>query len=292
MTLVLALGIMAAVAALALAWPLWRRRGAAPSRAEYDRAVFADQLAELARDIERGLIGPTEAAAARAEIERRALTVLETDARGAAPGRHRAGRALAVVMIVVLPALSGLGYVVIGRPDLPALPYAARPKPPPVATGTPKMPGPEALAGLAQMVEARLAEAPDESQGWTLLIRLYRRLDRGADADAAFATALRTAPDAARRGAIALAYGEALTGVEKGIVTPAAKAAFDVALTSLPGDPAARYYWGLWLAQSGDVAGALALWRAIEKDGPADAPWREKLKSDIERLAREAPRPR
>src|SRR3546814_8869497 len=56
-------GVMAAVLVLALARPLLRNRGAAPAAADYDRAVYRDQLAELEQDVKRGLINAAEAEA-------------------------------------------------------------------------------------------------------------------------------------------------------------------------------------------------------------------------------------
>ena len=68
--------LLAAVAFVALAgalWPLLRVRGEQPVDAQFDRAVFRDQLSELERDIARGVITDTEAASARLEIQRRLL---------------------------------------------------------------------------------------------------------------------------------------------------------------------------------------------------------------------------
>ena len=58
---ILLVGLTAAL----LAWPLWRQRKGAATRAEYDLAVFRDQLAEIERDAERGLLQPKQAEAAR-----------------------------------------------------------------------------------------------------------------------------------------------------------------------------------------------------------------------------------
>jgi cytochrome c-type biogenesis protein CcmH len=287
MTLVIVLGLMTIVAVAALAWPLLNRRAPAEDRAAFDRAIYADQLAEIARDRDRGLIGAAEAEAARTEIERRALTALEADRRGAATGRHPAGRALAAALIVALPAAAGLAYVGFGAPDLPARPFAERPKP----EAPPAMPSAESIAAMIELIEARIKEAPDDTRGWTLLIRLYQRLGRDGEAEATYRRAMEaTAKEPENAAAIALAYGETLLARADGTVTPAAKAAFDAALAAAPADPAARYYRGLWQAQSGNPAAALTIWREVERDAPADALWRAKLRAEIERLANESGR--
>ena len=79
------------IAALALAVlasivrPLLRGAEAPPDSGAFDRAVYRDQLAEIDRDIARGVLSDAEAAAARLEVQRRLLAVPD-----AAPGR-RAG---------------------------------------------------------------------------------------------------------------------------------------------------------------------------------------------------------
>jgi cytochrome c-type biogenesis protein CcmI len=72
--------VLAAAVVLAVSWPVLKSRTAGPARAQYDEAVFRDQLAELERDKARGLIGTAEADAARNEIARRLLSV-DRDAR-------------------------------------------------------------------------------------------------------------------------------------------------------------------------------------------------------------------
>ncbi len=277
------LALMAGAAAVALGWPLLRRVGAAPSRADFDRAIYRDQLAEIERDAERGLIGTEEAAAARAEIERRALSVLDGDAAATPQPASRGLRAVALALIVALPALSGAVYLFTGAPGLPGLPFAERP-----ATPAAKMPGPETLAAMGKMIEARLAESPDEAQGWALLVRLYRRLDRAGEAEALFRSLLAKAKDPKSRATIAIAYGEAWLAAENGTITPTARAAFDAALAAEPANPGARFYRGLALAQAGDRAGALALWRELQRTSPPDAPWLESLRGNIEKLEKEA----
>ncbi len=78
--------------------PLLRGREAvgADDRNAYDRTVFRDQLAELDRDLARGLIGAKEAEAARNEIARRLI------AAAAAPEAKRRSLPLAAAAATVL----------------------------------------------------------------------------------------------------------------------------------------------------------------------------------------------
>ncbi|MCZ6636706.1 MAG: c-type cytochrome biogenesis protein CcmI, partial [Alphaproteobacteria bacterium] len=90
MTLALVLGVMALAAVALLAVPLWGKRARIEDRAAFDRAVVRDQLDELDRDLERGIIGAEDAQAARTEIERRILLgagdQLAGDQSGGMPG--------------------------------------------------------------------------------------------------------------------------------------------------------------------------------------------------------------
>ena len=85
--------LVAGLLALVLAWPLLRSRHEGPvGPAEHDLAVYRDQLAELERDRERGLIGASEAAGAHAEIARRMIAAGRTrDRETAAQRPARAG---------------------------------------------------------------------------------------------------------------------------------------------------------------------------------------------------------
>ena len=63
--------LMTVAAVFAVLWPLGRR--AAPQAGGSEAAVYRDQLAEIDRDFAGGLIGASEAEAARVEIARRLL---------------------------------------------------------------------------------------------------------------------------------------------------------------------------------------------------------------------------
>ncbi len=78
--------LMTAGAAAALALPLLRKLATGTNAAEYDLEVYRDQLAELERDHDRGVITDDDMAAARTEIARR---MLAADARVLKQSAHR-----------------------------------------------------------------------------------------------------------------------------------------------------------------------------------------------------------
>src|SRR4029079_406481 len=71
MTLWFVFAMMTAAAVFAVLWPLGRAPGAL--REGTESTVYKDQLAEVERDVAAGLIGASEAEAARVEISRRLL---------------------------------------------------------------------------------------------------------------------------------------------------------------------------------------------------------------------------
>ena len=69
-----------------------------------------------------------------------------------------------------------------------------------------------------------------------------------------------------------------------GGLTPASQFAYQRAAELSPGHPAAPFFMGLALARSGDRNGALALWKGILADAPANASWRPVVEDAIAAL--------
>ncbi|GIK99338.1 MAG: c-type cytochrome biogenesis protein CcmI [Alphaproteobacteria bacterium] len=275
-------GLLTAVVVVLLLRPLFRGAGETAARSAYDLAVYRDQLAELDRDIARGVLSPEQAAAARLEIERRILAAAGPEERPA-PAAARSARAprwVAAALAVALPALALSVYVQLGAPGL--LSGSAR-------LAAPDAPGAEApddLVALADQLAKRMAETPDDPRGWLLLARSYAALGRYQDSATAYAAAISHGAAEGPQGAeVQAAYGEALAASAGGQITVAAQAAFEAALAIDPAEPRARFYLALAEAQKGRVQEALDAWVALEAEAPADAPWRPAVTAQIEQAA-------
>ena len=275
--------VTAAVLAL-LVLPLVRRGAPPPDRLDYDRAIWRDQLAEIERDVARGVLAGDQAEAARLEIKRRILATSSAPAETGSVARV-GSPLLALALIALVPALAVGLYATLGRPGVEDQPLAARmtaPPPGPTAAGeAPQM----SLEQAAERLRARLDERPAELDGWVLLGRSYMTLNRPAAAAAAFARALDLAGD---RPDLAASYGEALVAARGGRMDADARAAFAKALAGDARDPRARYYLGLARAQDGDVAGALQDWVDLVAIAPAEAPWLPMVREQIASAAAEA----
>lgn len=288
MTFWLLAGALSALALVLLLWPLLRRPAGAAPRQAYDLNVYRDQLAEVEREAAEGNLGAEQAAAARAEIEHRLLATAEVGAETAvpAPGDPEnpgaIGRAvtwsLALALGVAIP-LAAIGlYLQLGNPGLPSLPFAERPVPEAPA-GTADGREMETLAaGLA----ARLAEDPDNRDGWLLLGRSYAQLQQFDAAAQAYRRAIAQGFDDADTQS---ALGEMLAAQAGGMIGPEARNAFAAALEHDPNDPRARYYAGLALAQDGRLAEAIELWLGLLRQSTAEAPWRPVVAQQIREAA-------
>ncbi|QIB35112.1 c-type cytochrome biogenesis protein CcmI [Ancylobacter pratisalsi] len=284
MLLWIAFSLMTGAAILAVLWPLRTGLGVARSSgsaAEADLAVYRDQLAEIERDRVSGLIGAGESEAARSEVARRILrasaevqTVGEADS-GAAFRR----RAVAVIALIVLPVLAGTLYVVLGSPQLPPQPLAARLQ---------AQPDRADVAVLIRKVEDHLEANPQDGRGYEVIAPIYQRTGRTGDAVRAWSNAIRLlGPSPARQTGL----GEALIAEAGGVVTSEASAAFKLALSEDPKDPKARYFLGLGAEQDGKPAEAASYWSALVADSPADAPWLPMVRAALARVGAEAPAP-
>jgi cytochrome c-type biogenesis protein CcmH len=267
--------LLAAVALAALVVPLLRTRPDTGARAAYDREVYRDQLAELERDRNRGLIDTAEADAARAEIARRMLATERDEP--AAPAKGGA-RSIAIAAAVAAPILALVLYVAVGSPEIPGVPFASR------APDT----GDKARAELAQRVSElaqRLQQNPDDLQGWTLLARSLTTLGRSGEAVTAWRQIVRLSNNAPEANS---ALGEALVQSSNGSVTPEARAAFERVRAAAPFEPRALFYLGLAESQAGNGAAALQIWTDLVAVSPENAPWLPTLRESMRQTAAEA----
>jgi cytochrome c-type biogenesis protein CcmH len=278
----LAFAVLAALVVALVIWPLAAAHGRSPTRAAYDRAVYGDQLKEITRDSERGLVTPTEAASARLEIERRLLASDEEAERGLRPAAKPATpRALTVALAVLVP-LAAIGfYLVHGAPRIPDQPYDARAAERALIGANGALDLDKTVAAL----QARLKADPSSAEGWLLLARTEAARGHWQKSAAAYREAMTLTKE---RPDVAAAYAEMLVMAADGIVTPAARDALNTVVARDPKNPSARYYLALAEAQAGDVRGATDAWQTLLAEAPADAPWAQMVRQRIADTAKAA----
>ncbi len=284
---------------LAVGWLIGSglRRGGAGPGAE-DLAVYRDQLAEVERDLARGVTGTEEAARIRTEVSRR---LLEADrAAGAAPmGAGPKGLALVLVALALAGAFGA--YWRLGAPGYPDLGLAqriemaeafreTRPTQAEAEAAQPAWQDPEMdaeTAGLIGQLRAAVKARPDDLQGQEFLVQYEAGIGNYRTAAAAQARVVALKGDAAGL-EDSLRLADLLIRAAGGYVSPEAEAALTEVLQRDPGNGMARYYSGLMLAQVGRPDLAFSLWEGLLRDSPPGAPWLPPLRAAIGGVAEAA----
>jgi cytochrome c-type biogenesis protein CcmH len=273
MTLWIIFAVMTAAALFAVLWPFGRKPSSAAAGS--DQLVYQDQLKEIDRDHEVGLIGDAEAEAARVEISRRLLAAVDADTaipeQSSVKANARQRRA-AVAAIVIVPVIALASYLKLGSPEIPAQSAFAR---------TNDSPEDRSIASLVGQVENHLARNPNDGAGWEVIAPVYLRLGRFGEAVTARKKAIALNGDSPVRESD---LGEALVAAADGVVTDEAKLAFQRAVAGDGHNAKARYFIGLADEQDGNRDDAAKEWRALLDDAPADAPWKDLVHAALARV--------
>jgi cytochrome c-type biogenesis protein CcmH len=282
MLLAVVLMLVTLVVVASVVTPLVRKSGPAPARAAFDRAVYRAQLAELERDMARGVIKREEQASARLEVERRLLASASEKETTAPPSAT--GPVLAVVLALAIPSVAALVYLSRGSPGLPDRPVAAASSPAAPAADA-NVPGHADFAAAVVKLEQQLKEHPEDTEKWLLLARSQAEIGNWQKS----ADAYRKVIDQNGANAEVYAgYGEMLVMLAQGVVTPAARTAFESGLKEAPTEMVSRFYLALGDAQAGNVRQAIEAWQKLAADLPADSNMREEIKRRIDQAAQSA----
>ncbi len=273
--------IFAAILVLACAYlvlvPL-RRSRALRGRADSDVAVYRDQLEEIDRDLERGMIGEAEAKAARTEISRRLL--MADAARSAeSNSQTRAGSQFAVILVVAMPFLAVPLYLYSGAPGLPSQPFAER---------ISKAPEEQSLDELVARVEEHLRANPGDADGWRVVAPIYGRMGRFEDAATAYGRLIDLDGATAERLAD---LGESLVFADEGLVGDRAAAVFARAVSLDAAHAQSNYFLGLAALQDGDRDTARAIWQELQANADPDLPWARMVTQSLAALDAEQGEP-
>jgi cytochrome c-type biogenesis protein CcmH len=284
----------AGVMLLGVALVLLRALRAQPDAVAGDLQVYKDQLADVDRDVARGVLSEAEAAALRIEVSRRILAADKVQA--VVPVAGHAGVLAGVVVLVLAGGVWGyLQLGAVGYPDVPlaeriAMAEERRDTRPDQATAeaatdlpAPLVPDAE-YAALMDRLRKAVAERPGDVEGLALLAR-----NEAAMGNLAAARTAQEALIAAKGDAVTADdhadLAELLVASANGYVSPEAEDILQDALTLDAGNPKARYYAGLMLAQVGRYDLAFRLWRPLVG---VDGTWAPALRAQIEDVAMRA----
>ena len=289
--------VLTGAVGFAIIAPLLRNRGTGEPAAAFDLRVYRDQLQEVDRDLERGVIAPEDAARLRTEIGRKVLDAdrrLSQDTAGKAGGRGLLAMGVLALLFVGAVAL----YLREGQPGRDDLPiaqrianarqiYESRPSqaeaearaPAPV---TPEVP--EDFAALIQQLREAVARNPDDPQGLALLATNEIRLGNLSAAREAQQRLVELRGDDASADEL-VRLSALMIEAASGLITPEAEEMLARALTREPTHPQARYLLGMLQLQNDRPDRAFPIWRSLLEEGPEDAPWIAPIRTAIADLA-------
>lgn len=245
------------LAALAfLLWPLLRTAG---------NDVQRERLAALEAALAAGVLDESEYATKRAAL-------LAASPAAATP---KPARGVALALVILTPLLAFGLYRQLGDPR--AFEDSSESQ---ASSAMPTMD--QAIAAVRQ----RLAERPDDLQGWLLLGRAQKTLENFAEAHEAFSKALELAPDSPDV-MVESAEAQVLASPDKRFEgEPLQRLHAALAL-----DP--NHQRGLWLlgvaqVQAGDNTAAIATWEKLLTLLPPDAPVRQTLQRNLDQIRAES----
>ncbi len=203
---VIAALVLTALVSSVILWALLRQRTTplVTDQAQANAAIYRDQLAELDNEYAQGTLDETGLAYARDELKRRLLedTPIESPT---PPKQAQRSVSLAVALAMLFPILGLSTYVLLGNPQ--AIDPQAR-----VSASQGSDEARPDMSTLADMLAKKLEANPNNAQGWVMLGRTYRSLQRGPEALQAYDKAAAIDPD----DEIALERAELLAEVRGG----------------------------------------------------------------------------
>jgi len=265
---------------------------------ETDLAVYKQQLVEVDRDLERGIIAPDEADRLKTEISRR---VLALDKHSDDLASNLSGREIALIGAIFVTVFLGGGaalYTHLGQPGYSDLSQndrienakvrmEARPSqtevwdkmPAEIELNTPV----GEMAEMVKQLRDKVATRPNDLEGHILLFRIEAGLGNFRAAAVAKERVLSLTAEPTIEDYFD--YAEMLILSVNGYVSPQAETALKAVLSRDPNHGPALYYSGHMMAQNDRPDVAFRLWNRLLRDGPDDAPWLEPIRTQIPELA-------
>ena len=272
--------LTAGVVAVILVPMAFRRQAGAAPREDYDLNAYKDQLTEVEKDLERGLVSEAEAVAARTEIKRRMLAIIPADQTVAA---QEGGRVMMISIGAFISVGAIAGYLWLGSPNQPDVPFASRNIAQQTASSSQSPAQDGGLTSVVTSLAKRLKANPNDMQGWILLGRSYMSMERSNDAAQAFKRAIDLGGN---RPDVLADYAEALAIAADNSVPAEARLTFFQVLSDDPYNVKARFYLGLDQAQQGNFRDAMQQWTDLITVSPPGAPWIEQVRSQIDKAGR------
>ena len=184
----------------------------------------------------------------------------------------RRGWAVALALFGFILPLSAAGLYALNQ--RPILAYLSNPQTSPPANA----PMPPVVMEMVARLEKRMAEQPDDPDGWHRLGRAYAVLGRGEAANAAYARAYKLTPDDPQ---LVAEYAAFLYESDPHNTTGQVFSLYSRLLELDPENRDAMWFLGFAAYQTGDHKKALGYWDRLLKALPADSPEAEHMRAIV-----------
>ena len=250
-TFIIAAAIITILALGILVLPLLRTRNTVSYERQAQNIHYAkERLEELEAQLKNASISATDYEALKLEIESTLahdIDIANNSTDEQTDGPRRSNKLVIGLLSVFLP-LSALGfYWVVGTPKALTLSAQVQPE-----SGE--------IESLISGVEERLAENPDDLDGWQLLSKTYLTLGRYSDAQRGYKRVLELGGESDR---VYASLADATALASGGEITDEASSYVERALTINPNNRQALWLAGLGGAQGGNQVIAKQYWNRL-----------------------------
>lgn len=268
--------------------------------AAYDLRVYRQQLSDVGKDLQRGVINESDAQRIRTEVSRRILAA-DAQLQNQNSGSTQPKGLSRVTVLLSAALLTGgtlLLYAVLGAPGYGDMGLASRieaadlyaqtrPNQAEAESKVPAQTNPDIEPGYADLVEQlrqTAGQRPDDAQGQALLAQHEANLGNFVAAYQAKENYIRImSGDLEPQDYGELA--ELMIMAAGGYVSPEAEELLDGTLQLDPRNGPARYYYGLLQGQLNRPDIAFRIWADTLRQGPKGAPWIDGIEAQIEEMA-------
>lgn len=279
------------LSAIALAFFLvpWFRAARAETalpRQGVNTLLFRDRLQELETERETGKIDPEQFAQLKAELEVNFLADVRAE-EGEAVATSRAPRWGAMLLVIVLPAISLSVYIIEGQLKEVESWLQTKQRWAPLIEGSlqGKPVDPEQAKELTagdyiRVLQSILQRSPEHVAGWRDLGTAYMQVGLYHFAESAFQRASALVPDDPE---LMLMVVESKMGQGKGALDETGLSVLQQVLKLDAGNPKARMMMGMASYSRGDYDNAISVWQTLLQDTPPGSEGAKILQSSIER---------
>ncbi|SDW37024.1 c-type cytochrome biogenesis protein CcmI [Thiocapsa roseopersicina] len=233
----------------------------APEQDELNLTVFKQRLQELDADLAGGFLEQDQYAAARRDLERDLLRDIPGELAASERRGASGGRWMAIVLAVAVPTAAVLVYNEVGHREIikriEGVALSGETQQPLVGPDGEELPP---LEVLVERLAERLAEDPNNVDGWLMIGRTYFTMRRPEQALEAVSRAYALAPE---RPDVMLAYAEALAANSNNSLEGEPAALIEQVLKADPDNVSARWLSGMLYYQRGQFTAAATAWQRI-----------------------------